>query len=416
MKASDIRLAATGFLLIGVCYGLARFAFGLFLPEIRSNLQLSTTFSGLISGGAFVGYCLAIVASAELTERIGPRNVAVSAAAVAAVGLAAMAMSPSGSVLAAAVLFAGLSTGLASPPMAAAVDAVVDDQRKDFANTVVNAGASGGVALSGLVALFVGAGWRTAFAVFSAIALALTIGTFFVTPQRNAHGISRKQALPSLTTELKKLSTAAFLMGTASTVVWSFGGELARGAPDWSNRMNGFLWIVIGISGLTGAVAGRLIEWFGLNTVHRMFLALMAIAMICVAGPASTTIAFGGGSLFGAAYIMLTGVYLVWGVTALPDRPAIGLTIGFLAIAVGQSVGAPLFGLILGWFPAIAATAVFATVALAACVIQPVKTVIAHPDWAMASLVDAVASTRRRSSRTERWLALAVLTTERKAA
>lgn len=42
--------------------------------------------------------------------------------------------------------------------------------------------------------------------------------------------------------------------------------------------------------------------------------------------------------------------------------------------------------------------------------------VIAHPGWVMASLDDAVASTQRRSSRTERLLTLAVLTTERNAA
>ncbi len=42
--------------------------------------------------------------------------------------------------------------------------------------------------------------------------------------------------------------------------------------------------------------------------------------------------------------------------------------------------------------------------------------VIAHPGYVMALLGDAAARTRRRSARTGRLLALAVLTTERKAA
>ena len=42
--------------------------------------------------------------------------------------------------------------------------------------------------------------------------------------------------------------------------------------------------------------------------------------------------------------------------------------------------------------------------------------VIAHPGYVMASLGDAAARTRRRSARTGRLLALAVLTTERNAA
>lgn len=47
------------------------------------------------------------------------------------------------------------------------------------------------------------------------------------------------------------------------------------------------------------------------------------------------------------AYIMITGVYLVWGISALPTRPATGLMVGFLTIAIGQTAGAPIFGLLM---------------------------------------------------------------------
>jgi MFS family permease len=111
----SLYLGATGFTLIAVCYGFARFAFGLFLPQIDAELSLSSALSGVISGGAFLGYCIAIVLSAYLTERIGARFVAVCAALVAAVGMAGIAMAPSASWLAGAVMLAGSSTGLASP-------------------------------------------------------------------------------------------------------------------------------------------------------------------------------------------------------------------------------------------------------------------------------------------------------------
>jgi hypothetical protein len=64
-------LGAFGFSLIAVCYGLARFAFGLFLPTIDRELQLGQTLAGVISGGSFASYCIAILASAALTERFG---------------------------------------------------------------------------------------------------------------------------------------------------------------------------------------------------------------------------------------------------------------------------------------------------------------------------------------------------------
>jgi hypothetical protein len=63
------RIGASGFGLIAVCHGFARFAFGLFLPQIDGELGLGSTLSGVISGGSFACYCVAIIASAALTER-----------------------------------------------------------------------------------------------------------------------------------------------------------------------------------------------------------------------------------------------------------------------------------------------------------------------------------------------------------
>lgn len=78
-----------------------------------------------------------------------------------------------------------------------------------------------------------------------------------------------------------------------------------------------------------------------------------------------------GGTIFGAAYVMLTGVYLVWGVRALPDRPATGLTVGFLTIAIGQTAGAPIFGFLSSALGANMSVMIFAAIALLAGVFQP---------------------------------------------
>jgi len=73
-----------------------------------------------------------------------------------------------------------------------------------------------------------------------------------------------------------------------------------------------------------------------------------------------------GGALFGGAYITLSGIYLVWGVSALPERPATGLMICFLTLAVGQTAGSPLFGLIMDRLSAGYAVAIFAALTLCA--------------------------------------------------
>lgn len=350
-----VRIGAIGFGLIAVCYGFARFAFGLFLPQIDADLGLGPGLSGVISGGSFAGYCAAIIVSAALTERLGARAVAVGAAVVASVGMLGIALAPTAGWLAAAVIVTGASTGLASPPMAAAVAAAVRSKLQDGVNTAINAGTSAGVALSGPIALLMAGQWRLAFAGFAAAAAGLAVAASTLPSARG----DAQAGLPRPSAALIRLILAAFLTGAASTAIWSFGAQFVANA--------GLLWTCIGVGGIAGAWAGTLVVRFGLAAVHRLFLALMAAGILAVGSP----LALVGGAVFGAAYVMLTGVYLVWGVRALPGRPASGLMVGFLTLAIGQTAGAPLFGVLLGTFGAGVAGTAFAALALLAIPIRP---------------------------------------------
>ena len=367
MMNPSLYLSATGFGLIAVCYGFARFAFGLFLPQVDADLSLSPTLSGLISGGSFLGYCIAIILSAHLTERIGARAVATGAALVAAVGMTGIATAPDSLWLASAVMLAGSSTGLASPPMAAAVAKVVHPDRQSNTNTIINAGTGAGVVLSGPVALMIGGQWRLAFAIFSAVAFLIAVATALSVPKKANMAIKNASGLPPFDKALTHLIVASFLMGASSTALWSFGSQLVGLRLGWSHSGAGLLWIAIGAAGIVGAAAGSLVTRFGIERIHWTFLSTMAASILLI-GLESTTPALTliGGILFGMAYIMLTGVYLVWGVAALPDRPATGLMIGFLTIAIGQTVGAPIFGLLMEQFTAGYDVTVFACLTLTA--------------------------------------------------
>lgn len=340
------RIGATGFGLIALCYGFARFAFGLFLPQIDAELKLGPSLSGVISGGSFAGYCIAIIAAAALTERFGARTVAIAAALLAAIGMAGIALAPSPALLAVAVIVAGASTGLASPPMAAAVAAAVRAERQNATNTIINAGTSAGVALSGPIALAVNGQWRATFAVFAGMAVMLAIGAAFALPP--SRGTRSPAGLPSITRPLGCLIIATFMTGMASTAIWSFGGQLVAQGLGWGPTGTAILWSCIGAGGIAGAWAGSLVSRFGLQRIHLLFCGAVAATIVAVgSGGAIAWLVLSGGALFGAAYVMLTGAYLVWGVRALPDRPATGLTIGFLTLAIGQTVGASIFGLLM---------------------------------------------------------------------
>lgn len=391
-------LVAPGLALIAVTYGLARFAYGLFLPEMSEAFDLSPSLLGAIGAGSYLGYCVAIILSSVYTSRMGPRRMAVAAVAVAVVGMAVVASAPAAWVLALGILVAGSSTGLASPPMGEAVARSIRENLQDRANALINCGTSVGVALSGPAALLLAGQWRLAWAAFAVIGLAVLLWSAIVIPpepvaadQRasesrepsgdadDASGVSNTMRLSfsylmgaHVRPRSSPLLAAAFGVGFASAVYWTFSRELVAQQGDLGQTGSTLFWTVIGVSGLVGGAAGDLVGRFGLTTVLRGALFSMAasIALLALA-PGVLPLAYASAALFGSTYIMLTGVVLVWSIAVFPERPSAGLGAGFLVIAVGQAAGSPAAGALAGATSPITAFYSFAAAAVLTACVRP---------------------------------------------
>lgn len=345
-------MIAAGAALIATCYGLARFAYGLFAPEFRAEFAISSTVSGLIGAGSYLGYCLAIVASLVLTERVGARQVAVAAGAVASLGTAMVALAPSTPVLALGVLIAGSSTGIASPPLAAAVSRWVRGGIQDRAQTVVNAGTGVGVLVSGPIALTLLEQWRWAWALFAAIAAAVSVWIFRAVPssaedrpgEADAPGRGdpdERRYVPGTTVMI----LAAFLMGLSSAAVWTFGRDLITTVGGASTLVASSMWTVLGAAGIIGALGGDLVARIGIGWSWTGAMSVMAGATALLAAvPGTVVTIFLAAAVFGSSYILLTALVLLWSTHLYPNRVSFGVGLSFLMIAVGQAVGAPLTG------------------------------------------------------------------------
>ena len=364
-------LVAPGLALIAVTYGLARFAYGLFLPEMREAFGLSPSLLGAIGAGSYIAYGGAIVVALVYTSRTGPRRMAVAAGAAAVVGMAAVAAAPAAWVLAVGILVAGASTGLASPPMAEAVARSVPDGLQDRANTLINSGTGVGVALSGPAALLLTGQWRIAWALFALVGLAVLAWNAAAMPREAAaarehegggsYGGGAGAGNGSGTMRLSfsylvgararprsmPLFAAAFGLGFASAAYWTFSRDLVVQAGGLGQAESTLFWMVIGVSGLAGAAAGDLVGRFGLTAVLRGALFSMAASIaLLAAAPGVLPLIYASAALFGSTYILLTGVVLVWSVNVFREIPSAGLGAGFLLIAAGQAVGSPVAGIL----------------------------------------------------------------------
>lgn len=370
MQRSFYSLIASGCALIACCYGFARFGYGLFAPVLADEFGLSSTTVGVVAAGGYVGYCAAISLSAVLTTRLGPRAVAVGAGVVATLGMAMIALSPTAWVLAVGVLVAGTSTGIASPPLAAAISQRILGPAGDRAQTIVNAGTGIGVLASGPIAFVFFDNWRFAWGWYAVIAAVTTTWVFF-TVGGTVTSTVRTAPTRRWRTGSTGLVAASLLTGIGSITVWSFGREVI-GTAAAGDAVASIAWTVLGAAGIAGAFGGDLTGRVGPRRAWMGTTLAMAAATIGLAlAPSNTVVIMMSVSVFGAAYIGLTGLLLLWSTRVYPDSPSLGVGLSFFMIAFGQATGAALAGNSIDAFGATTTFVLFALAGATAAVVRP---------------------------------------------
>ncbi len=337
----------TGFALIAVTYGLIRFSYGQFMPSIREDLGLSESMSGVISSALFAGNCFALLFAALATERFGGRAVATFAATLATTGLLGMAFSPNPITFSACLLIAGSSAGLSMPPLVAAIVENVRMERQALATTIVNAGTSIGILISGPIALYFSGLWRFSFVGFAVLALFTTLSTLCLIPKGKPPLLSRETKVRVWHVPAAgPLLASAFLFGVVCASFWTFGGEVLKALGNWTVTDLSWYWVLIGVAGLIGAPAGMIVKSIGIRSIHSFSYLTLATSIILL-GLAEENAIFPviAGIMFGVIYILQTGVYLVWGLRILPERPATIVAATFFMLPLGQVLGSICFGL-----------------------------------------------------------------------
>jgi predicted MFS family arabinose efflux permease len=353
-------LVAAGTALIAVSYGLARYAYGLYLPTLRLEFGLSASVAGALASAAYGCYCLAIAVSAALTARHRARQAAVLAGAAATLATGMIAVAPSPAALAVGIAIGGASTGLASPPLVALVAAAVRPDADEKAQTIVNAGTGLGVLVSGPSALLAAEHWRSVWALFAALSLAVTVAIATTSSATRARphdlaGLARRRA-ESPPGGRRALIVGAVGLGVASSAYWTFGRDLLSAVGPTGTTAPATLWIALGAAGVLAAATGHLVARCGIGPIWAALLLSLAIATATLAlQPQSLPLALASAVLFGASYVALTGVLILWASRLAPHRAATAVAGSFLLLSLGQLVGASLIGTLIdhaGWTPA----------------------------------------------------------------
>ncbi|HWD06715.1 MAG TPA: MFS transporter [Amycolatopsis sp.] len=329
--------AAVGAGVIALCYGFARYAYGLFVPRFGATFGLTTVGIGVLGGLSTAGYGVGLLLSLRTATRSALGTVLV-AGALAAAGLGLMAAAPSVAVFAAGIVLAGGSAGLVSPGVAQLIGQTVDARHLVRAQTWANTGTGLGLAASAFTPLLA-FGWPLIWAGFAALAVLMTALAWRMLPRAPA-----VDEVPASVRGLTPLLINSVLIGVTSAPYWTFSSSRVT-ATGLSSTEATWCWFTIGVAGLLGGLAGRAAERFGLRTANLVTWTLAAAGLALLALPRPGLAgALLSGALFGSTYLALTGLCILWAARLFATRPARGVTWSFVGLGVGQTVASPLAG------------------------------------------------------------------------
>jgi predicted MFS family arabinose efflux permease len=350
-RGQQVRLIAAGIAMVGTTFGLARYGYGLLLPDIRRSFRLSSAELGLIATGSYVAYLLSTAAMTLLGSRVAPRAPVVVGGVAAVSGMALIAVARSPYVLALGVLIAGASAALAYPPFSAAVAERLPRRGQGRALSMISSGTGWGVALAVPIALLAGSGWRSAWWTFAAIGVAATLFAAAVLRRGRRGAVSAERPLPPLSwswfvcPRSGPLLVGAFLVGAGASVYWTFAADFASTGVGHDAGL--VLLGVVGVSSVLGSFAGDLLERVGGRRALRWSAAALAGAMCVLASwHGSLAGVVISAAAFGSTYNLLLAVQVIWSGRVFAQRPATGLAAVLFMLGLGQIAGPALAGVL----------------------------------------------------------------------
>lgn len=336
------RIGLAGAAVVGVAFGMARYAYGVTLPDIRADLGLSELVLGLVASATFVGYLAGLLLAGPLAARRGSRAPTTVGGVCGAAGAVIVALAPSPWLLALGAVLAGGAGGWVWAPYSDIVTRTVALRQQPRALAIITTGTSGGlVVLGGLAILAIVGSWRLVWvAIAVAAVLAALVNLRLVPRTAPVPAAARSADGPSLAVALRVPAAYSVVYFAAVVIYFTYAADvLDRGSlPEWAVPV---LYIAIGLTGVVGVATGAAAQRVGSARVAALCLVIVAGALVLL-GLASESLAAVAISacIFGVGYMTGSAVLAVWTAELVPERAGAAFT-ACLVVGAVSSVGAP---------------------------------------------------------------------------
>lgn len=349
-EACPARVGMAGFAIVGVAFGMARFCYGLTLPDIRRDLGLSELVLGFIASASFAGYLAGLLLSGVLAAKRGPRAPTTLGGMCAVFGCLIVAAAPTAPLLTVGAVLAGSAAGWVWAPYFEIVERLAPEPVRPRLLAVIATGVSAGLVLVGLLVLAAGAsGWRLAWAGVGGAALVAvlvnlrSVPLLHPSPRDTGNTVDRGLLRVAVVRPLVFV-TVAF---AACTFYLIFAADAAR-AGGLNDSAGALLYVVLGVSGLVAVLAQHAVAAFGAERMAAACLGAFGASLGILGGANHNLWAVLVSAIpFGSAFATGSAVFSIWVTQVYPVQPATAFTALFVAGAISSIVTPTLVGALL---------------------------------------------------------------------
>ncbi len=288
-------IVATGVLTVFGCLGLGRFGFTMILPSMKAGLALSDVQAGDLAVANMIGYLALSLLSGFLVDRFGARAVITASMVVVAAGMLIAGLAASYAACLLGLAMAGGGSGGSNVPVMGLPSAWFARRRRGLATGIVVSGSSVGILIAGRLVPSVlerwgEAGWRVAWQLFAAAALAVAaVGWLALRSDPAALGLEpvggRDSSEPAAgrmqwglvyrAPAVWHLAAAYVLFGFSYVIYATFFARSLTGEAGYTTREAGSLWSAVGALSLAsgflwGTVSDRIGRKYGLALVFAL--------------------------------------------------------------------------------------------------------------------------------------------------
>jgi predicted MFS family arabinose efflux permease len=354
---SSFILLPAAMLAIGLDVGVARITYGVALPALARDLQLSLTAAGLLGTLHLVGYLLGTLASPSLNAKAGALVVCRGSHFAFACAMLVGGLTSDIATMAASRFVAGLAAGFGVFSIFVIVFDATKPAKRAAAGSLVWSGIGVAVVASGLASgtILDGGAWRLSFIVPAALALAVAVFIPRRAPASQAHQTTADVS-PSRLAELASsrwifLVAAYFLFAAGYISYATFAGVMLKGIGLSSEGVTWF-WVMYGASSIAGSALGAAL-------LSRSFTRRIALSAALASGAIGSLLGVHdeNWSVFAASVLVGLGsvatpaivTFLIRNRTSDAAFPFF-FAVGTASLGLGQLCGPAVGGVLADWF------------------------------------------------------------------